>query len=234
MGLFRFLLQQSDRQKIWKLLQSFWSNIKEKKKRQYDESAEDFTPGNVEDNNRINCVNRVVDTAIQFLQPRFEKLKSNHNLFGFLVSFKTLQRDDIRKFAESLEQALTSSADQSADICGRELAEKVESSRHILPNTPKTPVETLTYLSSNERYTAFPNYLVALRIFLTISITVASGKRSFSHLKLINNFLRSSIHEDRLYNLAILVIEHGLCRKQNYDDIVQAGPNAGPRTTCGK
>ena len=161
-----------------------------------------------------------MDTAIQSLQPRFEQLISNHNIFGFLISFKSLQRDDIQTFAESLEQALTSSTDQSADICGRELADEVESLRHILPDTAKTPVEILTYLSTNERYTAFPNYFVALRIFLTIPVTVASGERSFSRLKLIKNYLRSTIHEDRLNNLAILAIERDLCRKQNFDDIL--------------
>ena len=80
-----------------------------KRKKQYDESAEDFTPENAEDGYRINRFNRIVDTAIHSLQSRFEQLKSNHNLFGFLVSFKSLQRDDTRKFAESLKQASMSS-----------------------------------------------------------------------------------------------------------------------------
>ena len=36
-----------------------------KRKRQYDESAEDFTPVNVEDDYRINCFNRIMCTGIQ-------------------------------------------------------------------------------------------------------------------------------------------------------------------------
>ena len=46
-----------------------------------------------------------------------------------------------KQFTESLEQALTSSTDQSADICGREFADEVESLRHIIPDIAKTPVE---------------------------------------------------------------------------------------------
>ena len=133
---------------------------------------------NADDDYKINCFKRIVGTAIQSLQPRFEMLKSNHNLLGFLVSFKSLQHDNRQKFAESLEQALTSSTDQSADIYGRELADDVESLRHILPDTAETPVEILTYLSINEKYTAFPNYFVALTIFFTIPVTVTSGKEA--------------------------------------------------------
>ena len=73
---------------------------KRQRKMQYDESTEYFTPGNAEDDYRINCFNRIVDTAIQSLQPRFEQLKSNRNLFGFLISFMSNQRDGIQKFAD--------------------------------------------------------------------------------------------------------------------------------------
>ena len=78
---------------------------KRQRKRQYDESPEDFTPGNAEYDYMINCFNRIVDSAIQSLQLRFEQLKSNHNLFGFLIRFKSLQGDDIHKFAEIPDQA---------------------------------------------------------------------------------------------------------------------------------
>ena len=87
------------------------------------------------------------------------------------------------------------------------LADEVESSRHILPDTAKPPLYILTYLSTNERYILFPNYFVALIIFLPIPVTVASGERSCSRLKLIKNYLRSTIHEDILNNLAFLAIE---------------------------
>nr|CAH7738142.1 unnamed protein product [Callosobruchus chinensis] len=42
----------------------------------------------------------------------------------------------------------------------------------------------------NELTTSFLNLFIALRIFLTLPITVASGKHSFSKLKLIENYLR--------------------------------------------
>lgn len=80
----------------------------------------------------------------------------------------------------------------------------------------------LTYLSTNERYTVFPNYIVALTIFSTIPVTVASGERSFSRLQLIKNPLRSTIHEDRFNILAIIGIEREVIdvKKQNFNYIL--------------
>ena len=49
-----------------------------------------------------------------------------------------------------------------------------------------------------------------LRIFLTIAVSVATCERSFSKLKLIKNYLRSSMSTLRLRNLAILSIEQQL------------------------
>lgn len=49
---------------------------------------------------------------------------------------------------------------------------------------------------------------IALRILLTIPVTVASGERSFSKLKLIKTYVRSNMGDERLSSLAILSIEN--------------------------
>lgn len=54
---------------------------------------------------------------------------------------------------------------------------------------------------------------VALRICLTISVITVTRERSFSKLKIINNYLRSSIYQTRLSNLAILSIENEIASK---------------------
>ena len=44
-------------------------------------------------------------------------------------------------------------------------------------------------------------------------VTVAGGERAFSKLKLIKNYLRSKMSQERLNGLAMLSIEHKLAKK---------------------
>ena len=50
----------------------------------------------------------------------------------------------------------------------------------------------------------FSNFTVVLRIILTPTVTVASGERSFSKLKLIQNALLTTMTQNRLVNLSVL------------------------------
>ena len=63
-----------------------------------------------------------------------------------------------------------------------------------------------------------PNLRTASEILLTMSVSVASCERSFSKLKLIKTYLRSSMSQERLTNLAILSIEKQKFNLINYND----------------
>ena len=77
--------------------------------------------------------------------------------------------------------------------------------------------DILKFLKSADCY---PNILTAYIIFLTLSVTVASTERSFSKLKLIKTYLRSSMSQERLNGLAILSIEKELLAKIDTDVII--------------
>jgi hypothetical protein len=50
---------------------------------------------------------------------------------------------------------------------------------------------------------------IALKIFLIIQVLNASCERSFNNHKLIKNYLRSKLGQERLTSIAILSIEQG-------------------------
>jgi hypothetical protein len=66
----------------------------------------------------------------------------------------------------------------------------------------------------------YPNISIAYRILFTMPVTVASAERSFSKLKLLKNYLRSKMSQERLNGLAILCIEKILLDEIDIDTII--------------
>ena len=66
----------------------------------------------------------------------------------------------------------------------------------------------------------FPNVSIGLRIFCIIPATVASAEKSFSTLKLIKNYMRTSMCRKRLNVLASLSIESDLARERDLSDCI--------------
>ena len=52
--------------------------------------------------------------------------------------------------------------------------------------------------------TTYSDVCAAYMMYMTVSVTVATAERSFSKFKLIKNFLRSSMSQERLNGLAPL------------------------------
>ena len=67
----------------------------------------------------------------------------------------------------------------------------------------------------------YPNAWITYRILLTISVTVASAEISFSKLKLIKSYLRSTMSQERLNGLAMLSIEKDLADKFDYSSLIE-------------
>ncbi len=67
---------------------------------------------------------------------------------------------------------------------------------------------------------AFPTLLKAIQVALTISVSTAQCERSFSALKRIKTYLRSSMTEQRLTDLAFLSIEKELTSELSLDAVV--------------
>ena len=85
----------------------------------------------------------------------------------------------------------------------------------------RQPITMLKHLL-NEPFmsSCFPNVIIALRLYLTLPVTVCEGERSFSRLVLIKNRLRSCLQQDKLNALAVLAIESDIVRDMSLDDVV--------------
>ena len=70
-----------------------------------------------------------------------------------------------------------------------------------------SPINVLNYIKWLE---SFLNACIVFKILLTIPITVASAERSFSKLKLIKSYLRSTMSQEILSRLVILLIVSGI------------------------
>uniref|UniRef100_A0A453J7Q9 HAT C-terminal dimerisation domain-containing protein n=1 Tax=Aegilops tauschii subsp. strangulata TaxID=200361 RepID=A0A453J7Q9_AEGTS len=76
------------------------------------------------------------------------------------------------------------------------------------------------HFSSHFYSPPFSNILITYRILFTVAVTVASAERSFSKLKLLGNYLRSSMSQERLNGLATLCIEKEMLNEINTDVII--------------
>ena len=67
---------------------------------------------------------------------------------------------------------------------------------------------------------AFPALIHLLRIALTICVTTAKCERTFSCLKLLKNYLRSTMSQGRLNDLAVMAVESDIVKKISIETIV--------------
>ena len=83
------------------------------------------------------------------------------------------------------------------------------------------PYELINAIHKYKLENILPNISVALRIFLTIPVTVASAERSFSKLKLVKIFPRRTMLQDRMVSLTRLSIESELARKIDFSNVIK-------------
>lgn len=109
-----------------------------------------------------------------------------------------------------------------SDIDGEELYKEIQNIVHYLPVDIefKNIKEILKYLCTSGMDGIYPNLTILLKITLTIPVTVASAERSFSKLKLIKNYLRSNMSQERLNGLAFLSIEKDISQTLDYSEII--------------
>ncbi|XP_026416473.1 zinc finger MYM-type protein 1-like [Papaver somniferum] len=129
---------------------------------------------------------------------------------------RSLDDSTLRNSCVKLEKYL--SYEMEFDINGDELYTELKVLRSFLPNETKKAIDVLSFLTNMGG--CYSNASISYRILLTIPVTVASAERSFSKLKLIKSYLRSTMSQERLNGLAMLSIEADMLSSIDYDSII--------------
>lgn len=164
-----------------------------------------------------------IDTVVSQLKHRFRGMDAIAKRFHCLRPTELVQANDDALHASAETLALLYKDDLSSDFPSQLL-----SFRNALRSEIKTietgSIKDLTELLLLRHTSILPSVTdvaTALKLFLTIPVTVASAERSFSKLKIIKSYLRSTMSQDRLSGLAILSIESSRARRMDLTNIVK-------------
>nr|XP_047129532.1 uncharacterized protein LOC101239479 [Hydra vulgaris] len=193
-------------------------------KRHFDEPAQDgiylFSP---EKKLEIDFFNPLLDTSLISMRERFIQLENYSEVWGFLYNVDSLQkREEILKSCLALLSKLT--VNLKSDINGILLCDELMSIKPFLSEMVKdkiTPIIVLNFIKQHKMQDFYPNTWIAMRILLTIPVTVASGERSFSKMKLIKTYLRSTMSQDRLSSLGTLSIEKNIAENLDFSTLIK-------------
>ncbi|XP_060845619.1 zinc finger MYM-type protein 1-like [Rhopalosiphum padi] len=165
---------------------------------------------------------RTRHTAIQSISERFSQLTEHSNLFSFLYNITDISDfDELMKNCKDLQIALTSSDGLISDKIAVEMYSEIISLQKRFTSETCNPKSVLEYICRNKLIELYPNTYVRLRILLTIPVTAATAERSFLKLKILKNYLRSNISQDRLVGLATLSIEKEIAKELDMDELIQ-------------
>ncbi|XP_047103755.1 uncharacterized protein LOC124722654 [Schistocerca piceifrons] len=167
-----------------------------------------------------------INTVTTSLDERFSQLKAHFDYFDFLYDIDELKNtapDSLDTKCRNLTSNLQDH--ESSDIDALELRDNLK----VLSTLLKPGIGPKEILKFMGRHNFCPNVNTALRIPLTLSVTVASRKRSFSKLKLIKTYLRSTMNKIHLNDLATISIENELVEDLHYTDHVKEFAEAKAR-----
>ncbi|KAJ8887388.1 hypothetical protein PR048_013603 [Dryococelus australis] len=170
--------------------------------------------------------------AVSLLKERFELVENHSKSFKFLYDIENLQtgnRKELKDACTHLHSVL--SYGEECDINGIALFGELQIFAPMLPSG-SSPAKALSFLTKNGYMDTFSNIFVTLRILLTLPVSVTSGKRSFSKLKLIKIYFKINF-VPRMYSLlAIMAIENDLLKEMDTDLILNEFAKMKARKIC--
>ncbi|XP_069615849.1 zinc finger MYM-type protein 1-like [Ranitomeya imitator] len=162
---------------------NFESSSVPKRNRQFSYEGKDEPIRDEKQSFKINFYVAILDTAINSVDERFTQLKEMELKFAFFYHIRSLEGKPSKFLLDkrkALEKSLTHN--EVKDIDAIELCGELQAMSKRVPED-SSPKNVLELLLKSDLKESVPNLVVALRILLTLPVSVASGERSFSKLK---------------------------------------------------
>lgn len=194
--------------KSWNIeLKLTWKRQK-KVKKLFDELAADTLIENPLRKFQIQVFNQSLDIIINQLSTRYTSMNEVVEYFSFLTPSRLveLSSEELVKCSEKILNKYES--DFSESLLTQLISFKTVLSKEI---RNKNSIHDLAKYFMDENQcilSSVPDVYSLFQLFLTLPVTSASAERSFSKLKLIKTYLRSTMSAGRLSDLAIMSIEH--------------------------
>lgn len=152
---------------------------------------------------RVSVYIPFLEYMISELETRFSKTRHGEilDLYGLIpVNLQNTDKQAIISAAKLYEEDLPGSL---LELSGEFELWKLKWINEA--ETPSSALEAFTHAT-----VFFPNIKVLLQILAILPVTTCSAERSFSSLRLIKNYLRSTMTENRLNGLALLYIHKNI------------------------
>jgi hypothetical protein len=204
----------------WGVTPSYAEKRKTKRKRHFDELAEDSRLTDPEDCFRVNVFYKMLDIASGQITQRFAAVTHVVEKFSVLNPIKLTQLAE----CEIVEAATRLQVEYSDDLSEAFPMQLVSFKASLKNNIEKmSSIKQLAHMLIVEYSavsSAFDDVVTALVLFLTLPVTVAGAERSFSKLKIIKSYLRNTMGQSRLSGLSLLAIEASHAKLMNTDLLI--------------
>lgn len=158
-----------------------------------------------------------MDSIISQLHVRFSSMQQICDEFCILWKFRDMPQDSISASCSKLSEKYKNDLTES-------LEDQIQHLKKIYSATFEDglgPLDLLNAIYTRGLQSIYGDLCVLLHIFLSLPVTVAGGERAFSKMKIIKNYLRSNMSQERLNGLAMLSIERQLAKKLDFKDIIE-------------
>nr|XP_042913678.1 uncharacterized protein LOC122273728 [Parasteatoda tepidariorum] len=175
-------------------------------------------------------INRIMKNALdrldQEMDQRFVSLNDIDSKFGFLLNTEELfyGKNSFTSSSHVKNKCHNLANFYNTDVDGGELYEEIIDCHMLLASRTDlkitNPLDLLKFIVQYGDESVFPNLRIATQILLTIATSIASCERSFSKLKLILSYLRTTMGQQRLCDLSLLSIEKEELKIFDFEHII--------------